>query len=60
MTEIAKRCPQCAAELVVRQQKATGHKFLGCSQWPACDHTEPLPHDIAMRRAGALTLPGFE
>lgn len=47
-------------DMVIRKNKETGHEFLGCSQWPSCNHTEPLPMDIIMRRKGAATLPGFD
>ena len=58
--EIAKTCPKCAPDrLVVRTNKTTGHDFLGCPNWPACEHAEPLPLDIQMRRQGAIALPGF-
>lgn len=34
------KCPQCGGELVVKHK---GHNsFLGCSNFPDCDHTESL------------------
>ena len=57
--EVKKFCPDCAQPLVVRTNKAVGIDFLGCSQYPECRHTEPLPADIEARRQGALGLPGF-
>lgn len=32
--------PRCGGELVVRENKETGKKFLGCSNFPQCRHTE--------------------
>ena len=58
--QITKTCPHCAQSLVVRANGETGEEFLGCSQYPACKYTEPLPIDIVMRRSGVATLPGFE
>ncbi len=57
--KIAKTCPGCGAVLVIRRNSATGEQFLGCSQYPKCKHSEPLPVDIQMRQAGAKPLPGF-
>ena len=31
--------------------------ILGCTTWPACQHTEPL--DMVLRRQGHPELPGF-
>ena len=56
---VRKFCPDCAQPLVVRTNEAMGVDFLGCSQYPECRHTEPLPADIEARRQGALRLPGF-
>jgi len=60
MKPLAHVCPQCRAELVERTNRATGVSFLGCSRWPECEYTTPLPTDIVMRRLGAEPLPGFE
>ncbi len=54
-----KICPECGHDLVIRKNKATKEQFLGCSQWPECTHTEPLPEDVMLRLRGAKTLPGF-
>ena len=61
MTEVTvtKACPQCSEPLIIRVNKLSGLEFLGCTQWPTCDHTEPLPFSIILRRQGAATLPGF-
>lgn len=53
-------CPECKAELVERMNRATSISFLGCSNYPECTFTTPLPVDIVMRRMGATQLPGFE
>jgi restriction system protein len=36
-------CPKCASGLVERRNRRTGEVFLGCSCYPACRHTQPLP-----------------
>lgn len=53
-------CPSCGKPMKVRRNKETGHEFLGCSQWPTCTETKPMPEYVAMLRAGATTLPGFD
>lgn len=53
-------CPQCGSPIVERTNKASGHPFWGCSQWPECSFTQPIPADVWMRRQGASPLPGFE
>ena len=56
---INKSCPKCGQPLVVRTNSNTGVDFLGCSRYPECKHSEPLPIDVEMRRQGAPGLPGF-
>jgi ssDNA-binding Zn-finger/Zn-ribbon topoisomerase 1 len=38
------KCPRgtCDGVLVKRRNKFTGEYFLGCSNFPDCDHTEPI------------------
>ena len=57
--KIAKPCQRCGKKLVVRTNGETGVEFLGCSEYPECTYSEPLPNDILMRRLGAPELPGF-
>jgi len=38
----SKRMPDCKGFLVIRVQKKTGRKFLGCSNYPRCDYSESL------------------
>ena len=57
--EVSKTCPDCAPDrLVVRQNGDTGVDFLGCVNWPECKHTEPLPLDMQLRRAGVAPAAG--
>jgi ssDNA-binding Zn-finger/Zn-ribbon topoisomerase 1 len=49
---IIKACPQCGATLTERTNRETGEPFLGCSRYPDCKHTEPMPESIKLRRAG--------
>ncbi|MCA9048345.1 MAG: topoisomerase DNA-binding C4 zinc finger domain-containing protein [Planctomycetaceae bacterium] len=40
------QCPKCGSELVQRISSKgpnQGQPFLGCSAYPKCRHTEPLP-----------------
>ena len=58
---VNKPCPRCGAKkLAVRKRGSDGKEFLACPRWPHCLHTEDLPPDIAMRRAGATPLPMME
>ena len=58
-SEVTKVCPQCGQTQTVRRNQETGEEFFGCSAWPECQHTEPLPTDAALRRQDAPMLPGF-
>ena len=63
MVRIPKRftldCPDCSWPLVPRRNMETNEVFLGCSQWPACKHTKPLPEHIRLEMMGAPRLPGM-
>ncbi len=42
-------CPECgdtlaAGIMVIRENKKTGKKFYGCSNFPSCKCTEPIDH----------------
>ena len=60
MSDIKKACPKCGEGLTIRVNGETQEEFLGCSQYPECKHTEPVPMDVILRRKGAATLPGLE
>lgn len=36
------KCPKCGGDLVIRYNRKTGKRFVGCSNWPKCDVTYPL------------------
>ena len=36
------KCPKCGGNLVVRYNRKTGKRFVGCSNWPECNVTYPL------------------
>ena len=36
-------CPKCGHDLLVKQSAKTRSSFIGCSAWPDCDVTYPLP-----------------
>ena len=52
-------CKACGSPMVIRENRANGSEFLGCTRWPDCGETRPLPEDVKMRRAGAQPLPGM-
>lgn len=56
MTTITKACPDCGRELKIRTNRENGSEFIGCTGWPECKHTEPIPESLRMRLAGAPTL----
>jgi len=37
------KCPKCGHDLLVKSSAKTRSKFVGCSAWPECDVTYPLP-----------------
>ena len=51
-------CPKCGVgtTLIVRMNPANGSKFLGCPNWPACDHTQPVPEAWVMAEKSQPTL----
>lgn len=54
------KCPDCpAGTLVERVNKANRSRFLGCTEYPTCSHTEPIPAYLELIRAGAPQLPGM-
>jgi hypothetical protein len=54
------RCEACGHHMVVRTNRANGSEFMGCSTWPACVNTMPLPAYVEQIRAGGEPLPGFD
>lgn len=51
--KINQYCEKCGCKMVIKQNKSTGMYFLGCTGYPNCKVTRPLPEDIKMRLAGA-------
>jgi len=37
------KCPKCGKDLQIRASQKTRGMFIGCSGWPECDVTYPLP-----------------
>lgn len=52
-------CDECGAEMVLRVNSQNGSEFMGCTKYPECRATKPLPEHIRMERMGAKPLPGF-
>lgn len=49
---IVKPCKKCGQSLEIKRNRETGEEFFGCSAWPSCTYTEPLPEAIKLRRQG--------
>lgn len=52
MERIVKACPRCGQLLEIKRNRSTQEEFLGCSAWPQCTYTEPLPETIKLKRQG--------
>ena len=37
------KCPKCGGDLQIKSSRGGSGSFIGCSSWPACDVTYPLP-----------------
>lgn len=44
-------CPCCDGVLVHRQARRTKNRFLGCTNWPECQHNESLPESAQPKAA---------
>jgi ssDNA-binding Zn-finger/Zn-ribbon topoisomerase 1 len=53
-------CPKCGAVMVLRVRAKDRKEFYGCSNYPVCKVTAPLPAYAEMRKLNAPTLPGFD
>ena len=49
-------CPNCKGTLIVKTNRETQAQFLGCPNYPTCDHTEPITEALRMKLLGAPTL----
>ncbi|MEM3791417.1 MAG: DNA topoisomerase I [Candidatus Micrarchaeaceae archaeon] len=47
------KCPKCGGDLVLRKSKK-GSMFVGCSNWPECSNTYPLPHNSLIKPTGKV------
>lgn len=52
--------PACRAPMIKRSNKEHGGLFYGCTNYPTCYMTAPIPEREKMLAAGAAQLPGFE
>lgn len=48
--ESAQQCPRCSAPMVERRPRNGGVGFLGCSRFPQCRGTRPLPAKAMVQR----------
>ncbi|SNR87963.1 DNA topoisomerase I [Humidesulfovibrio mexicanus] len=44
-------CPECGKPMVIKTARR-GSKFIACTGYPACKHTEPLPTGVACPQPG--------
>lgn len=51
---------ECGREMVARQNHENGNRFMGCSNYPACTNTAPIPAYAILKAQGAASLPGFD
>ncbi|MFN8525138.1 MAG: topoisomerase DNA-binding C4 zinc finger domain-containing protein [Chloroflexota bacterium] len=49
--EIALHCTACGGQLIERENRQNGGRFLGCSNYPQCAHTAPIPAFVYQVRA---------
>lgn len=52
-------CAECGKTMIVRVNRETQSEFLGCSTYPTCTNTQPLPEWFRLKAAGAQMLPGL-
>jgi ssDNA-binding Zn-finger/Zn-ribbon topoisomerase 1 len=57
-TEASIFCPNCepVVKLRVKTNRTTDHQFLGCPNWPECNHTRGIPEEWKMRASGQISL----
>lgn len=53
-------CRECGRPMCERVNSGNSSRFLGCSGFPDCKHTEQLPEYLTLLRSGAPQLPGME
>ena len=49
--ETVGECPQCGSDLVIKKAR-TGGQFIGCSAYPKCTYTKPLPTGVLCPECG--------
>lgn len=47
-------CPKCSGELRIIKSKRTGLSFVGCTSYPKCDNSYPLPHRARYDKTGRM------
>lgn len=52
-----RKCPECGGRLLIRENRHTGHQFLGCEFYPECNGTMEIPEEMRMKLSGAPELP---
>lgn len=49
--EVVGRCPKCGRDLVIKTSR-TGSRFIACTGYPDCDHTEPFSTGVTCPACG--------
>jgi DNA topoisomerase-1 len=47
-------CPKCGGELKIVRSRRTGLFFVGCSGYPKCTNSYPLPHNARIDKTGRV------
>ena len=61
-SEVDIYCPDCkdagrgSVKLIVKTAHNSGRQFLGCPNWPDCNHTRGIPESMIMRTNGQKEL----
>ncbi|MCC7570027.1 DNA topoisomerase I [Candidatus Micrarchaeota archaeon] len=42
-------CPKCGNPLMIRRSRANNKQFIGCSSFPKCTQTYPLPQNVEVK-----------
>lgn len=46
------KCPKCGGNLIIRVSRKTGKQFVGCSSYPDCNVSYPLPQNAKIIKTG--------
>ena len=49
---IKSNCPNCYRPMAIKRNRQNDTRFLGCSGYPDCTYTKPLPESVQLREKG--------